>query len=546
MKKIFLTLFILALALPAGAAIEYVDFENGDDSTGDGTYGNPWKTIGKCTTTKTGGDECRVAKHTPTSLSGTLTFTNGSTSVSTSADLTGDISAGDYVGLNATDESWWRVASLTSDTITLDYQYWGPGTAVASTGYLAVYSTLLGDVDFFSSGTSVSSRLKISGGWDLTTQTQDGMTFLLNYGQSFTAGSFNSNNYLEVSDFVFLLNTSALYGYISGSTVGSLFDNIVFVNNALVPCSGSFSEGMNTYQNIIQSGGIGMGITLESKSLIVLDDIISYSAGTGSSDYGIKLNASSYFIVAKGVSVYNCYDTGLYQSLSGIDKVYFEDFLIDTTRTNDGVVLQNATNIFFNGLSIANVFDDGLVVYSTANVRIHNVTFTGIPDLEVYAYAINLTGRQAPVGNLVISKYGGVDGDDRIYAFESSTTASYIQRDTTDARSGTCLKFISKNDLYDPVFYKVGTAKVTNGASNLTLSVYMKDDATWNGSAVLYAVNKNKVVVLPTLKTMTTSYVEQSITVDSSDIATDDYVHLYVGASGTAGAVFVDDFSATQ
>ena len=61
--------------------IYYVDLENGDDTTGDGSAGNPYKTTSKGTTGLTGGDECRVAKSSDPESVGNATWTNGSSLV---------------------------------------------------------------------------------------------------------------------------------------------------------------------------------------------------------------------------------------------------------------------------------------------------------------------------------------------------------------------------------------------------------------------------------------------------------------------------------
>ena len=42
-------------------AENYCDYISGDDDTGDGTNGNPYKTIDKAATGLSGGDEVRVA-----------------------------------------------------------------------------------------------------------------------------------------------------------------------------------------------------------------------------------------------------------------------------------------------------------------------------------------------------------------------------------------------------------------------------------------------------------------------------------------------------
>lgn len=53
-------------------AIVYCSWATGDDTTGTGTAANPYKTITKASTSRTAGDEVRVAKSPdPTALTGT-------------------------------------------------------------------------------------------------------------------------------------------------------------------------------------------------------------------------------------------------------------------------------------------------------------------------------------------------------------------------------------------------------------------------------------------------------------------------------------------
>ena len=80
--------------------IYYVDLVSGNDSTGDGSSGNPYKTHNKVATLWSTGDELRLAKTSaPSSVgSGNIVFTDGSTTVTTSVSLVGTVAVGDYIG----------------------------------------------------------------------------------------------------------------------------------------------------------------------------------------------------------------------------------------------------------------------------------------------------------------------------------------------------------------------------------------------------------------------------------------------------------------
>lgn len=193
------------------STIVYWDFLNGSDDTGDGSAGNPYKTLSKATTGLTGGDEARCAKSPdPATLSGTLTFTDASASVATSEDLTAVLGAKDFVSLNTTGETWWEISSINSTTITLVVKY--RGTGGTGTGYKRGITGSIAGVTvadgvsttavhtISASGTS-GGNLKLSFGWNLAgTPAQDGQTFF--FQSAATKGGYgiygSSKPYIEI------------------------------------------------------------------------------------------------------------------------------------------------------------------------------------------------------------------------------------------------------------------------------------------------------------------------------------------------------------
>ena len=75
--------------------IVYCDYLAGNDTSGDGSASNPYKTITTASLYATGyGNEVRAAKSPAhTVLSGTVTFTNNSDTAATSEDISGSIAA---------------------------------------------------------------------------------------------------------------------------------------------------------------------------------------------------------------------------------------------------------------------------------------------------------------------------------------------------------------------------------------------------------------------------------------------------------------------
>lgn len=203
--------------------IVYCDYTNGDDGTGDGSAGNPYKTITKASTGLTGGDEVRVAKSpADTALTGTLGFTINSTAVvGVGTIFTSELVIGDFV--KGGDEQYYEIVTITDDTHAVLFKKYpsstGAGVAgyklgITSTGEAASTSTAVQTVS--ASGTSVVSRLKISGGWNLGTEEQDGQTYFRQmhgtfnsrYGRGLYA---NSKDYIEIDHLHFLRYDNCIY-----------------------------------------------------------------------------------------------------------------------------------------------------------------------------------------------------------------------------------------------------------------------------------------------------------------------------------------------
>ncbi len=217
--------------------IKYCDFVNGDDNNGDGTYSNPYKTITKASTGLGSGDEVRVAKSpAPVDLTVTFSFTNNSTAVTASNSVfVNEVTAGqsdtsvrrgDFI--KGYDGNWWEVVTVTDATHATLYKKYSGSTQsgvssqklmVTSTGAASGSTTTVQEVK--SSGTSTST-LKISGGWDLSNQTQDGQTYFRQLHSTFDNRYgyglyFSSKSYVEISRLHFLRYNYGIYLYYSSN-----------------------------------------------------------------------------------------------------------------------------------------------------------------------------------------------------------------------------------------------------------------------------------------------------------------------------------------
>jgi hypothetical protein len=213
MKKLFLTIIlVLSLSGSAFATDYYVDYANGDDANAGDDWGaaNAWKTIEGHSATVSAGDRFKIAKSAEVNLSDTCDWTDGSATVSTDSDETGNVSAGDFIKATS-DTIWWEVSSITSTTITLTTEYYGDAGADETTEKVTPFQTS-GDGKFdLDVGGSDGNELIISGGWDTGTDTQDGISFYDGESNSGTGMADGNNSFIEVEKIIFARYNAGLY-----------------------------------------------------------------------------------------------------------------------------------------------------------------------------------------------------------------------------------------------------------------------------------------------------------------------------------------------
>jgi len=489
--------------------IVYCDYAAGNDSTGDGSSGNPYKTIDKASTGLSGDDEVRCAKSpAPTALSGTLTFTNGSTSVATSEDLTGSLAAKDFVSLNSTGEhtgeTWWEISSINSTTITLTSKYSGTGgtgtgykLGVTDTGAAAGPTTVVQQVS--ASGSS-GHLIKISGGWNLSgTPTQDGYTWF------FQSGANKYGYALQLS---------------SKSYINLDFGRVGFLRYRY-------------------------GIYLNSSSN---NNTITSATCNENSSYGIYLNSSSNNTITSATCNSNSY--GIYLSGSNNNTI--------TTPTcngnSSGIYLYSSSNNTITTPTCNGNSSCGIYLYSSSNNTITSATCNsnnyGIclgtgSSCVCWGYAHDEStwnnagkvddwmGNKQKIVSIGESESGGAVRN-RVYFYGGYTQDNSAE---ADGGSGKCLQFNPKSATY--WIEQDFNVPVTSGVAR-TVSIKMKDDASFDGTVELELWYKGVLIVGPTAKTMTTSYVAQEMTAAAGQITADGVLVLKVKVYGTAGAVYAD------
>ena len=488
--------------------IYYCDFLTGDDDTGDGSTSTPYKTITKASTGLSGGDEVRVAKSTdPTSLTGTLGFTVGSAAVTGSSTLfSSELAIGDFI--KGGDDEWYEVVTITDNTNAILFKVYPSATesgvssqklGITSTGEAAATSTAVQTVSV--SGTSTASRLKISGGWDLTGPTQDGQTyfrqmhgtFANRYGRGLYAAS---KDYIEVERLHFLR-----------------YDNCIYIT--------SCDLWSLTSPNLLSAGDEAFYLSVCHTNEIITPVVNS------SADVGIYLsNCYNNTITTPTCNSNNNYGIYLYNSSNN------NTITTPTCNSNSrGIYLHYHSNNNTITAPTCNSNNYGIYTSASSNNIANKYSGSGNSSGDIYVLSAKTFWDQPQLNCQHINTTG---------TNKSFYEYGITERDTADARSTQCLKYDPTSATYyisQSFFFKADSG-VTQ-----TLSAYVKDDVSFNGdiqSAIYFMGVK---ITGWTEWTPTTSYVKKEIVAGSGDISEDGVLELRIKVRGTAGNVFVDDLA---
>ena len=247
-------------------AVFYTNNLTGNDTTGDGSWANPYKSIYRGTQAlAANGDEVRVVGSGYTDLSGTLTFTYNSATVTTSADLTAafpeltSTAGNNKVIITVNDEfgfgkSVFVVTAVTTTTLTLA-TVWPGGSGSFNGKRLTTqhyYATTTPVSPLANSGTfeavdtaklALYTDLKITGGWTAD-GVQDGITAFVSAHINGTTSTNRVFNQALVGSFSNLQNL-----YFSGFAMANLgsFHGVSGNNHAIgsfwfIRCSGMFNS----------------------------------------------------------------------------------------------------------------------------------------------------------------------------------------------------------------------------------------------------------------------------------------------------------------
>jgi parallel beta-helix repeat protein len=387
-------------------AIVYCSWATGDDTTGTGTAAAPYKTITKASTSRTAGDEVRVAKSPdPTALTGTTAWTlNGTSVTGTNTLFTSELAIGDFI--SAPDGGWYEVITISSNTSATLYKKYPSATAsghssqklgVTDTGAASGAATQVQVVN--SSGNS-SAFLYISGGWDLSTETQTGQTWFRQMHGTF-ANRYGLGLYLSSKSCVSLDKLNFLrynYGiYYTGSNNNTITSATCNSNNT----SGIYYTDSNN--NTITSATCNSnGIYYTNSSN---NNTITSATCNSNDDYGIY-----YYSGSNNNTIYALSTTG--NTMASIyadsaNNICHSATIAESKKVATGTAYYSNTRQYINNLGgYSYVYSN----YATANSQAASAGGTG----KEWKFAITNAARSTiypfyiPIARVAVASSGKV------------------------------------------------------------------------------------------------------------------------------------------
>jgi len=419
-------------------AIYWVDPDATDD-TGDGSKSNPWKTTNHAISA---GDVIQIKKSPLTTMSWTVSGTYGQRDFIASDDPSGDITVNDVI---LVDGEYYIVIGISGYTI----QTFKPFLGTTSSG-LTCYKVGVFDIDtivweVFSSGNS-SGYTYYRGGFDWTTEVQDGYTFIK--GASSQVFKIDTKEYFKVGRicpvytsnsygypfYAYGLSNCEIYGVISGS--GDYYG---------LNISSSYAD-RNIYIHDLEAQGRCVIINGGNSTVLENIDIWLYGssfADLRSSDHdrmvctNIRINGSEHFSYSLVVGGLACFFSNL--------KL--------------GEVLPNTVNSVF--LYTSPTF----LRCINSNIDLENVYIESAKDSKIISL-----------------NHDGASGDDRtgMYGwFNASYKNGIIQKDSSLYNTTSpSLKFTPLHDTY-PLIQRF-QVPVESGIKRI--SMYLRKDSLYNGS----------------------------------------------------------------
>jgi len=462
-------------------AIVYCSWATGDDTNGTGTAANPYKTITKASTSRTAGDEVRVAKSPdPTALTGTTAWTlNGTTVTGTGTLFTTELAIGDFI--SAPDGGWYEVIAIGSNTSATLYQKYPSASAsghssqklgVTDTGVAASSST---QVQVVNSNGNSSAFLYISGGWDLSTETQTGQTWFRQmhgtFNNRYGYGLYlSSKSYVSLDKLNFLRYNYGIY-YYSSSNNNTITSATCNSNNN----SGIYyysSSNNNTITSATCNSNGSYGIYYNSSS----NNTITSATCNSNSSYGIYYNSNSNNNTITSATCNSNNNSGIY---------YY------SSSSNNTITSATCNSNSYYGI---------YYTYSSSNNTIYALSTTGNTTAGIYSNTANNICHSATIAESTkveigtnyyantrqyINNLGG-------YSYVYSNYATANSQNATAGGTGKEWKFAitnaERNSIY-PFYIPIARVAVAS-SGKVTVKVYFKKSGTGIAGGLRCRVNQ--------------------------------------------------------
>lgn len=514
-----------------GSAAWYVDYAKADNTGAGTSFAVAKKDLASITPKS--GDVIHMAKAgDPAALTGTMTFTDNSTSVATSADLTATLAAKDIIGPYTgsgllTGDGWWEIASLTASTITLTNAYCGT-TRTTVTGYryngfdAGSPTTAASIIANAVVDGSEASPIQIIGGYDTSNDTRTGIThFRTTSAAKAGRGNF-TNQWISVSFVGFSrcnigFSTSGV-GFTTTScfTTGSDNNswNLSGLRGLIDTCyswkgggAASFSflnsgSGSTTRNSVIQGALSSVGLQLAIETVAdtctvrrVAGNGISFTTGRSS--------------MVRNCTVNNCTASGIALTAASVGASTITGCTLSSNTTAD---ITATTAAVGESVYIFNCAVSSTTSYSRSS--------------GAYFY---------------VDRHNQTAGSSR-----TLTDDGLILTNTAQARADTCLE-IQPSAAVGSIYCEWAAPIPVDATGTRTVTVYMKISSTWNGRNIRaglringYWIGANDGVWPAGI--LSSGYVQYTYTYAMTEIGA---IEFAVQVDGTAGSLYIDDLAWT-
>lgn len=482
----------------------------GNTGTADGTTRDTgWPNFDYLTTGNIptdNGHTIRITALAPTVLSANFGFTNNSQTVTVDVDLTGQLNQGGITDMIAltnyiTDVPTvpYVVSSLTATQITLTTAYQGPTATVTSVHKINCYRDITATL-----ASRTLQRCSIIGGF-LPGDANDSPTGISWFER--TDGSTAYHVIGDSADYCTLVATGihrvGTFKYprfvMANNSWGAFFDEAYFI--AATADQGVY-DGANLGNIYVCHTTANNWFGFDLGAFVKIRNYV----GIGNNGSGFS---RSHYGISKG-TIENLYVYG--NTTVGIDRFQLVKIgRLYAANNTQGTI--NCGSQYYNNLVINHIVTaDSTLAYGSWSQTSDYVTTFKIGNYQ---------------GNTFQLQSGG-----------------YLYRNTSEAYNVECLEFRpAYASAYLRNVYIDGLYAACTASTSVELSVYMKSNASFNGTCQYSVWHEGVQIVNWTAITLTTSYQSFAISVPGASIPRSGFVEVRVRVNGTAGYAYLAERS---